>query len=307
MRRCFSTCYRLSSHENPLGLPRKGAPPTLPRAQRGLPQKRKIPHVNKIIAVSSAKGGVGKSTIAVNLALSFTRHGLRTGVLDTDVFGPSIPTLLGLSDALEPLLTEENQLVPLQSYGLKSMSMGYLLSSESAPVAWRGLMVMKALQQLLHEVDWSPGLDVLVLDLPPGTGDVQLTIGQQVEVDGAVVVSTPQDVALKDAVRGVGMFKKMGIPVLGMVSNMSVFVCPKCGEETKVFAHDGGNGGVEAKTREMGIEFLGGVPLDASICRDADRGMPTIVSEEATGKKKNTVYYERIAQQVAEKVGLQWK
>lgn len=307
MRRCFSTCSRLYSHENPLGLPRKGAPPTLPRAQRGLPQKRKIPNVNKIIAVSSAKGGVGKSTIAVNLALSFTRHGLRTGILDTDIFGPSIPTLLGLSDAQEPLLTKDNQLVPLQSYGLKSMSMGYLLSSESAPVAWRGLMVMKALQQLLHEVDWSPGLDVLVLDLPPGTGDVQLTIGQQIEVDGAVVVSTPQDVALKDAVRGVGMFGKMGIPVMGMVSNMSVFVCPKCGEETKVFAHDGGNGGVETKTREMGIDFLGDVPLDANICRDADRGMPTIVSEEANGKKVNTVYYERIAEQVAEKIGLPWK
>ena len=307
MRRCMSTCQRLLSHENPLGLPRKGAPPTLPRAQRGLPQKRKIPHVNKIVAVSSAKGGVGKSTIAVNLALSFTRHGLRTGILDTDIFGPSIPTLLGLSDAEEPLLTKDNMLVPLQSYGLKSMSMGYLLSSETAPVAWRGLMVMKALQQLLHEVDWSPGLDVLVLDLPPGTGDVQLTIGQQVEVDGAVVVSTPQDVALKDAVRGVGMFGKMNIPVLGMVSNMSVFVCPKCGEETKVFAHDGGNGGVEAKTREMGIEFLGDVPLDANICRDADRGMPTIVSEEASGKRVNTVYYERIAEQVAEKIGLPWK
>jgi ATP-binding protein involved in chromosome partitioning len=307
MRRCFSTRPHLLSHENPLGLPRKGAPPTLPPTQRGLPSKRAIPHVHKIIAVSSAKGGVGKSTIAVNLALSFTRHGIRTGILDTDIFGPSIPTLLGLSDALEPLLTKENRLVPLQSYGLKSMSMGYLLSSESAPVAWRGLMVMKALQQLLHEVDWSPGLDVLVLDLPPGTGDVQLTIGQQVEVDGAVVVSTPQDVALKDAVRGVGMFKKMEIPVLGTVSNMSVFVCPKCGEETKVFAHDGGNGGVEAKTREMGIEFLGEVPLDASICRDADSGMPTIVSEEASGKKMNTIYYERIAEQVAKKVGLPWK
>jgi ATP-binding protein involved in chromosome partitioning len=307
MRRCFTTTSQRLSHENPLGLPRKNAPPTIPRAQRGLPQKRKIPNVNKIIAVSSAKGGVGKSTIAANLALAFTRHNLRTGVLDTDIFGPSIPTLLGLSDAGEPLLTKDNQLVPLQSYGLKSMSMGYLLSSESAPIAWRGLMVMKALQQLLHEVDWSPGLDVLVLDLPPGTGDVQLTIGQQIEVDGAVVVSTPQDVALKDAVRGVGMFGKMGIQVLGMVQNMSVFVCPKCGEETRIFAHDDeGGGGVERRCKDMKIEYLGDVPLDATICRDADRGMPTIVSEEASGKKVNTVYYEKIAEQVAKKIGLVW-
>ena len=308
MRRCFSISSRCLSHENPLGLPRKGAPPTFPRMQRGLPQKRKIPNVSKIIAVSSAKGGVGKSTIAVNLALSFTRHGLRTGILDTDIFGPSIPTLLNLSDVEEPLLTKDNQLVPLQSYGLKSMSMGYLLSSESAPVAWRGLMVMKALQQLLHEVDWSPGLDVLVLDLPPGTGDVQLTIGQQLELDGAVIVSTPQDIALKDAVKGVGMFGKMGIDVLGMVQNMSVFVCPKCGEETRIFAHDGkGGGGVERRCKEMGIEYLGDVPLDANICRDADRGMPTIVSEEADGKKVNTAYYEKIAQQVARKIGLAWR
>ena len=186
--------------------------------------------------------------------------------------------------------------------------MGYLLPSEKAPVAWRGLMVMKALQQLLHEVDWSPGLDVLVLDLPPGTGDVQLTIGQQVEVDGAVVVSTPQDVALKDAVKGVGMFQKMNINVLGMVQNMSVFVCPKCGEETKIFAHDAhGGGGVEAKCAEMGVEYLGDVPLDAKICRDADRGMPTIVAEEARGGERiNSPYYERIAAQVAQKIGLAW-
>jgi len=187
--------------------------------------------------------------------------------------------------------------------------MGYLLPSEKAPVAWRGLMVMKALQQLLHEVDWSPGLDVLVLDLPPGTGDVQLTIGQQVEVDGAVIVSTPQDVALKDAVKGVGMFDKMGIKVLGMVQNMSVFVCPKCGEETKIFAHNGhGRGGVENRSAELGVAFLGNVPLDAQICRDADRGMPTVVAEEAAkGPARNSQYYERIAETVAQMVGLSWK
>lgn len=310
MRRCFTTSARLLSHDNPLGLPRrappKGPAPTIPRAQRGLPTKRPIPNVSHIVAVSSAKGGVGKSTLAVNLALSFSRHNLRTGILDTDIFGPSIPTLLDLADASEPRLTEQNHLVPLQSYGLKSMSMGYLLSSETAPVAWRGLMVMKALQQLLHEVDWSPGLDVLVLDLPPGTGDVQLTIGQQVELSGAVVVSTPQDIALKDAVKGVGMFRKMNIPVLGLVQNMSVFVCPKCGEETKIFAHDESGDGAQTKAHELGVDFLGNIPLDAKICRDADSGKPTIVAEEAAGKLVNTNYYESIAEKVAKKIGLSW-
>lgn len=189
--------------------------------------------------------------------------------------------------------------------------MGYLLPSESAPVAWRGLMVMKALQQLLHEVDWSPGLDVLVLDLPPGTGDVQLTIGQQVDLAGAVIVSTPQDIALKDAVKGVEMFRKMNIPVLGLVQNMSVFVCPHCQQETKIFAHDsthqhGGLGGAEAKAKDLGVDFLGNIPLDAKICTDADRGMPTIVAEEASGNKINTGYYERIAEQVASRIGLSW-
>jgi ATP-binding protein involved in chromosome partitioning len=253
--------------------------------------------------------------LAVNLALSFSRHGLRTGILDTDIFGPSVPTLLGLADAGEPKLTDNNLLVPLTSYGLKSMSMGYLLPSESAPVAWRGLMVMKALQQLLHEVDWSPGLDVLVLDMPPGTGDVQLTIGQQVELSGAVVVSTPQDIALKDAVKGVQMFRKMNIPVLGMVQNMSVFVCPHCSKETKIFAHPHSTGhghaktaadGAEGKAKELGVDFLGDVPLDAKICADADRGMPTIVAEEASGVKVNTTYYENIAAKVAKKIGLTW-
>lgn len=246
----------------------------------------------------------------VNLALSFTRHNLRTGILDTDIFGPSIPTLLNLHDAEPPELTASNLLIPLQNYGLKSMSMGYLLPAESAPVAWRGLMVMKALQQLMHEVDWSPGLDVLVLDLPPGTGDIQLSIGQQLEVDGAVIVSTPQDIALKDAVKGVNMFKKMGINVLGMVQNMSVFICPKCGQGTRIFSHSAeeiAGGGVEGKCKELGIDFLGDVPLDASICRDADRGRPTIVAEEAVGERIRTEYFENIAANVASKIGLEWR
>ncbi|KAK6375042.1 hypothetical protein LTR64_003158 [Lithohypha guttulata] len=281
MRRWLSTSPRCLSHENPLGLPRRqpaaGPPPTFPRAQRGLPVKRRIAHVDHVIAVSSAKGGVGKSTLAVNLALSLSRRNLRTGILDTDIFGPSVPTLLNLANASEPEVTNRGSLIPLQSYGLKSMSMGYLLPSEAAPVAWRGAMVQKALHQLLHEVDWSPKLDVLVLDLPPGTGDVQLTIGQQIELSGAVVVTTPQDIALKDAVKGIAMFQKMNIPVLGLVQNMSVFVCPKCGEETHIFAHDGSSERVPSKAQEMGVDFLGNIPLDAKICPDIS-STPSIIS-----------------------------
>ncbi|KAI9827653.1 MAG: Iron-sulfur protein [Phylliscum demangeonii] len=232
--RLFSTA-RYLKHENPLGLPRSNAPPQMPRMQRGLPEKRSIEDVRKVIAVSSAKGGVGKSTIAVNLALCFARMGYRSGVLDTDIFGPSIPTLLNLRG--EPRLSSENRLIPLSNYGVKSMSMGYLVHEE-APVVWRGLLVMKALQQLLHDVDWG-GLDILVLDLPPGTGDTQLTITQQVKLDGAVIVSTPQDIALKDAVKGIKMFEKVNVPILGMVQNMSIFICPHCKQATHIFGSDG--------------------------------------------------------------------
>ncbi|KAL7276908.1 hypothetical protein RUND412_000100 [Rhizina undulata] len=269
-RRLFST-FRSLRHENPLGLPRSGSPPQMPRMQRGLPQKRGIRNVEKVIAVSSAKGGVGKSTIAVNLALALARQGKRTGILDTDIFGPSIPRLLNLSG--EPRLSEHNQLIPLSNYGIKSMSMGYLVGAE-APVVWRGLMVMKALQQLLHEVEWG-GLDVLVLDLPPGTGDTQLTITQQVILDGAVIVSTPQDIALIDAVKGINMFKKVDVPLLGMVQNMSVFTCPNCSHSTHIFGSDG----VSRECERNGIELLGDVPLHASICQDADRGKPTVVAD----------------------------
>ncbi|KAF3048724.1 hypothetical protein E8E11_009812 [Didymella keratinophila] len=269
--RLFST-LRCLQHENPLGLPRSGAPPQLPRMQRGLPQRRSIKDVKKVIAVSSAKGGVGKSTIAVNLALSFARSGYRAGILDTDIFGPSIPTLLNLSG--EPRLSANNQLIPLSNYGLKSMSMGYLIP-ESSPVAWRGLMVMKALQQLLHEVEWG-GLDILVLDMPPGTGDVQLTITQQLNLDGALIVSTPQDLSLKDAVKGVELFKKVNVNLLGLVCNMAGFKCPGCGSVHEVF-------GNMNKIRDMcgkyDLKMLGEIPLHAGISDDADKGKPTVVAE----------------------------
>ncbi|KAI4739761.1 P-loop containing nucleoside triphosphate hydrolase protein [Aureobasidium sp. EXF-12298] len=248
-KRLFS-CLRTLQHENPLGLPRSGTPPNLrARMQRGLPEKRPIKDVKKVIAVSSAKGGVGKSTISVR---NF-----------------ECPLVRGSC----PNNTTDNQLIPLTNYGLKSMSMGYLVPQTSA-IAWRGLMVMKALQQLLHEVEWG-GLDVLVLDLPPGTGDVQLTITQQVELDGAVIVSTPQDVALKDAVRGVEMFRKVKVPILGMVQNMSAFTCPNCSTTHSIFGREG----VIKKCDEMDIKLLADIPLHPSICEDADRGKPTVVAE----------------------------
>jgi len=292
--------------------------------RRGLPEKRKIRDVNKVIAVSSAKGGVGKSTIAVNLALALARRGIRTGILDADIFGPSIPTLLNLSG--EPRLDENNCLVPLTNYGLKSMSMGYLLPHnhtldnssgdpsepppmDTTPISWRGLMVTKAMHQLLHSVSWGH-LDVLIMDLPPGTGDVQLTINQEIVVDGAIIVSTPQDIALRDAVRGFGMFQKMDIPVLGMVRNMAFFSCPHCGMQTRIFCHshdDSPDQGVVAQCRRLGIEFLGDIPLDARVCEDADRGVPTVVAEESDDSSARRNAFLQIAEKIVGKVGLIWR
>ncbi|CAN9089894.1 unnamed protein product [Alternaria alternata] len=266
----------------------------MPRMQRGLPQKRNIKDVKKVIAVSSAKGGVGKSTIAVNLALSFARRGYKAGILDTDIFGPSIPTLLNLSG--EPRLSANNQLLPLSNYGLKSMSMGYLIP-ESSPVAWRGLMVMKALQQLLHEVEWG-GLDVLVLDMPPGTGDVQLTITQQLVLDGALIVSTPQDLSLKDAVKGVELFRKVDVKLLGLVCNMAGFKCPGCGDVHEVF---GNMKKIRAMCGKYELNMLGEIPLHASISDDADRGKPTVVAEP---DGERAMAFGKIAQEVEGLIGL---
>lgn len=217
----------------------------------------------------------------------------------------------------------DNCLVPLTNYGLKSMSIGYLLPQTQAdstgevpmdttPISWRGLMVTKAMHQLLHSVSWGP-LDVLVMDLPPGTGDVQLTINQEIIIDGSVIVTTPQDIALRDAVRGFGMFKRMDVPVLGMVRNMAYFACPNCGHETKIFSHGDGDhchgeeSGVLAQCKRLGVDFLGDIPLDAKVCEDADRGMPTVVAEESVERSARRQAFLNIAEQVAHKIGLDWK
>ncbi|KAF8419440.1 P-loop containing nucleoside triphosphate hydrolase protein [Tirmania nivea] len=304
-RRSLSTSA-ISHHENPLGLPRAGSPPSLPRMQRGLPQKRRVPHITKTILVSSAKGGVGKSTIAVNIATAAAlglhtsppssttpppsspslhpkNRPLRVGLLDLDIFGPSIPTLLNLSGpGHEPSLNIHNQLLPLTNHGVRCMSMGFLLP-EGAPVAWRGLMVMKAVQQLMWEVDWSgrggEDLDLLVVDMPPGTGDVQLSVGQQLVVDGAVIVTTPQDIALIDAVKGVNMFRKLNIPILGLTLNMSHYTCPTCSTPHNIFGR--GPDSVNKACQELEIDVLANVPLEARICEDADDGRPTVVRDSA--------------------------
>jgi ATP-binding protein involved in chromosome partitioning len=223
-----------------------------------------------MIAVASGKGGVGKSTTAVNLALGLQALGLKVGILDADIYGPSQPRLLGLTG--RPQLAGGKVLRPMQGYGLKAMSMGFLID-EGSPIIWRGPMVVSALTQMLRDVEWGE-LDVLVIDMPPGTGDVQLTMAQQVPLSGAIIVSTPQDLALIDARKGLGMFRKVDVPVLGIIENMSTFVCPKCGERSDIFGH----GGAELEAEKLAIPFLGGVPLHMSIRATSDAGLPIVAT-----------------------------
>ena len=238
---------------------------------RGRPEARAIPGVAKIIAVASGKGGVGKSTTACNLALGFARLGLKVGVLDADVFGPSMPRLFGISH--KPGLAADGQrLVPIEKFGVKVMSIGFLVE-EGAPVVWRGPMVMSALTQFLREVEWGE-LDVLVVDMPPGTGDAQLTMAQTVPLSGAVIVSTPQDLSLIDARRGMAMFKQVDVPLLGLIENMSYFVCPHCGGRSDIFSH----GGARHEAEAHGAPFLGEIPLDMTIRETSDGGAPVVVS-----------------------------
>jgi ATP-binding protein involved in chromosome partitioning len=235
-----------------------------------------IPGVRHIIAVASGKGGVGKSTVACNLAVGLAKLGLEVGVLDADLFGPSMPRLFGLA-ARPDLAPDGKKLIPLEAYGVRVMSIGFLIE-EGAPVIWRGPMVMSALTQLLREVDWGE-LDVLVVDMPPGTGDTQLTMAQNVPLSGAVIVSTPQDLALIDARRGIAMFKQVEVPLLGVVENMSYFLCPHCGGRTDVFSH----AGAQREAEQLGVPFLGEVPLDIAIRANSDDGRPVVASLPDSG------------------------
>jgi ATP-binding protein involved in chromosome partitioning len=247
------------------GRPGHPAPHAANRMQRGA-----VPGVGAIVAVASGKGGVGKSTVAANLALALKANGLRVGVLDADIYGPSMPRMLGISG--RPSSPDGKRLTPMENYGLRCMSMGFLVA-EDTPMIWRGPMVMSALQQMLREVDWGE-LDILIVDMPPGTGDAQLTMAQQVPLAGAVIVTTPQDIALLDARKGLNMFKQVDVPVLGIVENMSYFLCPHCGGRSEIFAH----GGARREAERLGAEFLGEVPLDLEIRETSDGGTPITIS-----------------------------
>ncbi|KPL54585.1 sodium:proton antiporter [Prosthecomicrobium hirschii] len=254
----------------PAAAPASSASPA-PAAGGRSPQTRGLPGVKHIIAVASGKGGVGKSTTACNLALALKSLGLKVGVLDADIYGPSMPRLFALRG--KPRLKSGRILEPLDGYGIPVMSIGFLVDEET-PMIWRGPMVMSAITQMLREVDWGE-LDVLVVDMPPGTGDAQLTMAQQVPLAGAVIVSTPQDLALIDARRGVAMFQKVDVPILGIVENMSYFVCPNCGTRHDIFSH----GGARDEAARVGVPFLGEVPLTMEIRARADAGTPVSIVE----------------------------
>jgi ATP-binding protein involved in chromosome partitioning len=248
------------------GAARRGAAPGAPSA----PSPAGIPGVAAIIAVASGKGGVGKSTTAVNLALGLRDLGLKVGILDADIYGPSMPRLLAIRE--KPQTIGGTRLKPIERYGMPVMSIGFLVEEET-PMIWRGPMVMSALTQMLREVEWGT-LDVMVVDMPPGTGDAQLTMAQQVPLKGAVIVSTPQDLALIDARRGIAMFRRVNVPVLGIVENMSTFICPHCGTRSDIFGH----GGARAEAERLGVPFLGEVPLDIAIRENSDAGKPVVAT-----------------------------
>ena len=267
--------------------PRQAATPGHAHAAKAM-----VPGVRAIIAVASGKGGVGKSTVAANLALGLRANGLRVGLLDADIYGPSMPRMLGISG--RPSSRDGKILEPMTNYGVKCMSMGFLVP-EDTPMIWRGPMVMSALQQMLRDVAWGE-LDVMVVDMPPGTGDAQLTMAQQVPLAGAVIVSTPQDIALLDARKGINMFRKVDVPVLGIVENMSYFRCPHCGERTDIFSH----GGARREAERLGVEFLGEVPLDMIIRETSDEGRPIVVSHP---ESEYAQIFRGMAARVAETLG----
>ena len=250
-----------------------------------------MPGVKAIIAVASGKGGVGKSTTAVNLALALSVGGRSVGILDADIFGPSIPRMLGIPG--RPDSTDGSKLVPMENHGVKCMSMGFLVDEET-PVIWRGPMVMAALEQMMRDVAWGE-IDVVVVDMPPGTGDTQLTMSQRVPLAGAVIVSTPQDIALADARKGLAMFRKVDVPVLGLIENMSYFVCPHCGERSDIFSH----GGARREAERLDTDFLGEIPLDIVIRETSDSGQPIVVSHPDS---PHAQAYRAIAEKISDKI-----
>ena len=256
--------------------------------QRGV---KLLPSVKNIIAIASGKGGVGKSTTAVNLALALSAEGAKVAILDADIYGPSQPQMLGITG--RPESADGKTLEPMEAYGLQAMSVGFLIDVET-PMVWRGPMVTQALQQLLGDTNWKE-VDYLVVDLPPGTGDIQLTLAQRVPVTGAVIVTTPQDIALLDARKGLKMFEKVGIPILGIVENMSIHICSNCGHEEHIF----GSGGAERMSKDYDVEVLGALPLDIRIRQETDSGRPTVVAEPDS---RIAEIYRAIARRIAVKI-----
>ncbi len=249
------------------------APPSPgpPSGQNQAPRAKLLENIGAVVAVASGKGGVGKSTTSVNVALALSQLGHRTGILDADIYGPSLPLMMGITE--KPDSPDGKRLLPIDKFGLKCMSIGFMVAADT-PMIWRGPMVMGALEQLMGDVDWGD-LDVLIVDMPPGTGDAQLTMAQRVALAGAVIVSTPQDLALLDARKGLNMFRRVDVPVLGIVENMSYFLCPHCGERSEIFTH----GGARKAAAQMGIDFLGEVPLDMAIREGSDMGRPVVATD----------------------------
>ncbi|MGQ9630476.1 MAG: Mrp/NBP35 family ATP-binding protein [bacterium] len=245
---------------------------------RALTERRTIPGVKNVIAVTSGKGGVGKTTVSVNIAVALAQSGASVGLLDADIYGPNIPIMMGIKGRPQ---TEGQRAKPLEAYGVKVMSMGFFLPSDDAPVIWRGPMLNSMLRQFLFDVDWGE-LDYLVVDMPPGTGDVQLTLAQSVPITGGIIVTTPQDVASIDAKKALVMLRKVGVPLLGIVENMSYFICPHCGGRSEIF----GKGGGERIGRELGVPFLGGIPLDPSIRAGGDSGKPASAEDPESPRAK---------------------
>ena len=251
-----------------------------------------LPGVRNIIAVASGKGGVGKSTTAVNLALALAAEGARVGILDADIYGPSQPQMLGIGDE-RPVSEDGKTMIPLEAYGIQAMSIGFLVEQDT-PMVWRGPMATQALNQMLKDTAWKD-VDYLIIDMPPGTGDIQLTLSQTIPVTGAVIVTTPQDIALLDARKGLKMFEKVGIPILGVVENMGMHICSKCGHEEHVF----GEGGGQKMCADYGVDFLGALPLDIQIRREADSGTPTVVADP---DGRIAAIYKQIARKVAVRI-----
>jgi ATP-binding protein involved in chromosome partitioning len=269
-----------------------GPPPPRGAAAAPASPANILPGVRFSIAVASGKGGVGKSTVAANLALALGRSGKRVGLMDSDIYGPSQQMMMGISE--KPYVNESNQIVPIERHGVRVMSLGFLMDVDQ-PVIWRGPMVMKAVEQFLQDVAWGE-LDFLVIDLPPGTGDAQLTLTQKIHLSGAVIVTTPQDVSLIDARKGLAMFQKVNVPVLGIVENMSYYVCPSCGHREEIFKHGGGR----ATAEQLRVPFLGEIPLDAKVAAGGDAGVPIVAAEPASPV---TEAYRRIAERIAKELG----